>query len=318
MRFDDMIETVLAQPADRPDRQAARWRQLADLLAQRPGGHDGAYKLLRADRSAIAPAERRRVARALAGRRIAPDLLAFFAEDSASIAAPLIARARLEREDWLTLLPRLGPAARALLRHRDDLAPEVRHALSAFGPSDLVLESRAPVPLAAPPPAPLPAPSEGSGDSQIRELVARIEAFRRQRVEPAPVAMPAGTDLEGFRWETGTDGIIIWVEGAPIAARWSGRAWPPPRSARRTASTARRPARSKRRRRSAMPASASPAPARPAATGGFRACPGSIRASAASRAIAAPRAGHAATRSPASLRPPACSEPNSPPIRCAS
>lgn len=218
MRFDDMIETVLAQPADRPDRQAARWRQLVDLLAQRPGGHDGAYKLLRADRSALAPAERRRVARALAGRRIAPDLLAFFAEDSASIAAPLIARARLEREDWLALLPRLGPAARALLRHRDDLEPEVRHALSAFGPSDLVLESSAPAPVAAPPPAPLPAPSEGSGDSQIRELVARIEAFRRQRVEPAPVAMPVGNDLEGFRWETGTDGIIIWVEGAPRGA----------------------------------------------------------------------------------------------------
>ena len=34
MRFDDMLATVLAQAADRPDRQAARWRQLVDLLAQ--------------------------------------------------------------------------------------------------------------------------------------------------------------------------------------------------------------------------------------------------------------------------------------------
>jgi len=223
MRFDDMIATVLAQPADRPDRAAAQWRQLVDLLAQRRPASEGAdlsavFARLRERRSAVAPTVRRQAARALAGRAVAPDLLAFFAEDSPSIAAPLIAQARLSREDWLALLPRLGPAARALLRHREDLDPAVKHALSAFGPSDFVLETSVAAETVAPPPVPAGEQSE----SQIRELVARIEAFRKQR-ESAPPAAPiapaaAGDRVDGFHWETGTDGIILWVEGAPRGA----------------------------------------------------------------------------------------------------
>src|SRR5206468_5014050 len=104
---------------------------------------DRAFSLLRAVRDGIDPAIRRQAARALAGQAVAPDLLAFFAEDSASIAAPLFALARLDRQSWFDLLPRLGPAVRALLRHREDLDPAVKHALSAFGPSDFVLEKGA-------------------------------------------------------------------------------------------------------------------------------------------------------------------------------
>jgi len=216
MRFDDMIATVLAQPADRLDRQAAQWRQLVDLLAQRRPGSEEAgvseiFALLRERRPAVAPAVRRQAARALVGQVVAPDLLAFFAEDSPSIAAPLIAQARLSRADWLALLPRLGPAARALLRHREDLDLEVKHALSAFGPSDFVLETSV-----AAEPAPPPALPEEQSESQIRELVARIEAFRKQR-DSAPAITPveAGDQAEGFRWETGTDGIMLWVDDAP-------------------------------------------------------------------------------------------------------
>jgi signal transduction histidine kinase len=215
MRFDDRIATALALPADRPDRRAAQWRQLVDLLAQHPDADEGdrsrAFALLRETRGAVDPALRRQGAGALAGRAVAPDLLAFFAEDSPSIAAPLIAQARLDRRAWLALLPRLGPAARALLRHREDLDPEVKHALGAFGPSDFVLEKG---PEAAAPAA--PATGEEQSESQIRELVARIEAFRLQR-ERHPSAAPLlpGDHVEGFRWETGTEGIFLWVEGAP-------------------------------------------------------------------------------------------------------
>ena len=101
------------------------------------------------------------------------------------------------------MLPRLGPTARALVRHRRDLTPEVRQALGAFGPSDFVLENQR---------SALPVESE----SQIRELVARIEAYRRQK-DSDTASAPAGEaeSVEGFRWETGTDGIVLWVEGAP-------------------------------------------------------------------------------------------------------
>lgn len=220
MRFDDRIATVLAQPADLPDRRAARWRQLVDLLAQRRPGTsqadlEPAYIELRAGRDEIDPALRRQAARALAGREVAPDLLAFYAEDNPSIAAPLIAQARLGREDWLALLPRLGPAARALLRHREDLDVAVKHALSAFGSSDFVLEAGA---AGEPVASPSPALDPEASDSQIRELVARIEAFRKQRGDVTATSEASAGTVEGFRWETGTDGIILWVEGAPRGA----------------------------------------------------------------------------------------------------
>jgi hypothetical protein len=148
MRFDDRMATALALPADRPDRQTAQWRQLVDLLAQGSEDSDDkqrarAFAALREMRDGVDPAIRRQSARALAGQAIAADLLAFFAEDNATIAAPLFAQARLDRRGWFALLPRLGPAARALLRHREDLDPAVKHALSAFGPSDFVLEKGA-------------------------------------------------------------------------------------------------------------------------------------------------------------------------------
>jgi signal transduction histidine kinase len=208
MRFDDMIATVLAGAADRPDRRAAQWRQLVDLVAQHradePAEAQGrAYALLRALRPAIALEARRESARSLTGLPIDPNLVIFFAEDSPGVAAPLVAGARLPAAAWLAILPRLGPAARALLRHRDDLDPEVRQALHAFGPSDFVLESHG------------EAIETPGGESQIRELVARIEAYRRHRDEepadrPAHVPEPG----ESFRWETGADGIVLWVEGA--------------------------------------------------------------------------------------------------------
>ena len=213
-----MIATALAQPADRPDRREAQWRQLVDLLAQRrPGSGDAAaleaYAILRATRDLVAPAVRRQAALALAGRRVDPELIAFFTEDNAAVAAPLLAAARLEPEAWIAVLPRLGPAARALLRHRDDLDPRVRQALAAFGPSDFVLEG-----------AGAPAAETGESKSQIRELVARIEAYRKQRdseppaAEPAPMPALDARPADGFRWETGTDGILVWVEGAPRGA----------------------------------------------------------------------------------------------------
>ena len=224
MRFDDMIATVLAQPCERHDQMAAQWRQLVDLLAQgrREGGGEEverAYAFLRANRAAIDLSIRRAAARTLAGLWIQPDLFAFFAEDSLSVAAPLVAGAKLGAQDWLDLLPRLGPAVRSLLRHRTDLPAKVRHALGAFGPSDLILEGgEAKAPAAAGGSADAGRTAERS-ESQIRELVERIEAFRRHKQSatpeaPAPAPIESG-HVEGFRWEAATDGIIRWVENAP-------------------------------------------------------------------------------------------------------
>ncbi|MGQ0589915.1 MAG: sensor histidine kinase [Sphingosinicella sp.] len=198
-----MISTALAG-AEQP----TQWCQLVDLLAQRRAG-DGeararAFASLRANRDRVDLATRVATARSLAGLPVAPALLAFFAEDVPAVSAPLIGSARLGRDDWLALLPRLGPTGRSLLRHRRDLPAEVRQALAAFGPTDFVIEGSVETAGAT------------GGESQIRELVERIEAYRRQKGEaPAPAPAPAAEPVEGFRWETGSDGVIRWVEGAP-------------------------------------------------------------------------------------------------------
>ena len=206
-----MIATALAQPSDRPDRRAAQWRQLVDLLAQHRGAAEGdeidrALAFLRHHRAEVDAQVRREAAQALAGLPVNPDLLIFFAEDDAAIAAPVLSGARLTPAEWQQVLPRLGPTARALVRHRRDLAPEVNQALGAFGASDFVLEGRNEA---------APAQSE----SQIKELVARIEAYRRQKDQGGASLGPTPTEgIEGFRWETGSDGLILWVEGAPRGA----------------------------------------------------------------------------------------------------
>ena len=215
-----MIATVLERPSGRPDERAAQWRQLVDLLAQRRGAADGtevaaAYDFLRNHRSEIPLLTRGRTASALAGLPIAPALIAFFAEDHPAVATPLLRNARLSSPDWLALLPRLSPTGRAVLRHRRDLPDDVRQGLAAFGSTDFVLEGEvAEVVEQAPP---LPANEEDSAQepeerSQIWELVERIEAFQRNR---DTISHEAADAAEEFRWETGPEGVIMWVDGAP-------------------------------------------------------------------------------------------------------
>jgi signal transduction histidine kinase len=223
VRFDDMIATVLAQPEGQPSQRMAKWRQLVDLLAQRrgpePSEHSAeALSWLRGTREHIASERRRSIARSLAGRRVAPAIVAFFAEDRAEVAAPLIGGALLSANEWLDLLPSLAPPARALLRHRRDLLPEVEQALASFGAADFALAGTIADASAveAHRQGAAKAEAEAAGETQIRELVARIENFRRKREAEATPPLPADlAPAEEFQWESGADGTILWVEGAP-------------------------------------------------------------------------------------------------------
>jgi signal transduction histidine kinase len=211
LRFDDMIATVLEQPEGHPSALAAKWRQLVDLLAQRRDG-DGfeAVEWLRRVRARIPAALRAEIGSTLAGRRVSREILSFFAEDEAAVAAPLLREARVPAADWIEVLPRLGPAARALLRHRRDLPGEVVHALGSFGAADFALSG-----TVDPDSAASPSPAAERSEAQIRDLVARIENFRRQRESAAPVPAETPAPAEQFQWETGPDGTIIWVANAP-------------------------------------------------------------------------------------------------------
>ena len=154
-------------PARRPARPAPRRR--------RPDRGRSRLRLAsRANRARIDPSIRREAARALAGRAVEPDLIAFFAEDNAvGRGAADRRRAARVRGEWLALLPRLGPAARALLRHRRDLPPEVETGARRVRRQRLRPRKR------ARPSRPRRRAAER--ESQIRELVERIEAFRRHK-----------------------------------------------------------------------------------------------------------------------------------------
>jgi hypothetical protein len=213
LRFDDMIATVLGRSAAGPAALAAKWRQLVDLVAQGRSASDSQAEALAwlAEHRHRVPAEARRdVARSLAGRRIDPAALAFFAEDTPAVAAPLVSGALLDSRAWLALLPRLGPVARGLLRHRRDLPPEVVHALAAFGAGDFALGGQVSSPAEE-----TVTPAAERSEAQIRDLVARIENFRRRRDSAGMAAAADLRPVEEFQWETGPDGVILWVEGAP-------------------------------------------------------------------------------------------------------
>ncbi len=208
-----MIATVLGRSAAGPAALAAKWRQLVDLVAQGRSASDSQAEALAwlAEHRHRVPAEARRdVARSLAGRRIDPAALAFFAEDTPAVAAPLVSGALLDSRAWLALLPRLGPVARGLLRHRRDLPPEVVHALAAFGAGDFALGGQVSSPAEE-----TVTPAAERSEAQIRDLVARIENFRRRRDSAGMAAAADLRPVEEFQWETGPDGVILWVEGAP-------------------------------------------------------------------------------------------------------
>lgn len=215
-----MLATVLAQPEAQPSARAAKWRQLVDLLAQRrpgaPSSQSGlALDWLRTHRNTVSADLRRSIGQSLAGRRVSPAALLFFAEDRPAVAAPLIGGALLTTEEWLEVLPELGPSARALLRHRRDLPSPVEQALGSFGSSDFALSGAVSKPAESAPATAVRA-ADDAGETQIRELVARIESFRRKREAAVSVAMPLEpSQAEAFQWESGADGTILWVEGAP-------------------------------------------------------------------------------------------------------
>ena len=261
MRFDDKLATVLARPlADAPSRAAA-WRQIVDILAQDRDGtidtgqRDAAFAVLRDIRGSVPVAVRADSVLAIASRRLPPAVVALIAEDVPAVGAPLIAAVQLSEDEWLALLPRLAPTARALLRHRRDLPSAVRVALTSFGIADFALGTdtvapsatdAAPASPASPagtvapdaasagsaphpaddvvvaigPMAPPPIVDAGldEGATQIRDLLARIAAHRERadaQIHDPDADLIHPAVVEEFRFETGPDGMIRWVEGAP-------------------------------------------------------------------------------------------------------
>jgi signal transduction histidine kinase len=215
-----MIATILRQaPKDRRTSVAA-WRQLSDILAQRGNQLDDddirrSFHALSVLRPEVPEKVRRDCAQAIARHgRFAP-LVAFYANDVPAVSAMMLRRARLSESDWLALLPATAATARSILAGRRDLPETVRRALASLGAGSVALPQPAAVAASAAEPiavpelvsAAAPAPAEAP-QSQISELVRRIDKYQSSRGQPAPRA-----PRSNFLFETGADGVVNWVDG---------------------------------------------------------------------------------------------------------
>jgi hypothetical protein len=218
VRFDDRLATILRLPTSSESAKTAVWSQLVSLLAQQaeslPVDQKATARALAEAIQPQVPVDRRKfVAESLAGRIKDVDTLLLFGKDNAPVAAAILSNTQLSQEEWAKFIPRLPPASRALLRERRDLPETVTRMLAAYGTSDTALPSAANI-----------ADYEGDSASpiQIRDLVARIEAFKNEREANVAAKSPAEPLLEpktlSFRFETDRAGIICWVEGAPRGA----------------------------------------------------------------------------------------------------
>jgi signal transduction histidine kinase len=225
LRFNDTLTTVFAQPVSDPGAKAAVWMQIVDILAQDRGSispdmREKALVRVVELRDAVSAEHRSNAAVAVAFQCESKELVSLFGCDQPLIAAPVMASARLRDAEWEEVLPGLPSPSRALLRQRKDLSPNVQRMLAAFGSSDFALPSdalvREELPIEERQDAPFPAHTDTV--AQIKDLVARIEAYRKDRVDDGDEFFLQGSDeapVDTFRFEAGVDGLINWVEGAP-------------------------------------------------------------------------------------------------------
>ena len=220
MRFDDRLTTVLAQPAEDAHDRAVRWRQLVELLARGRGSLDTdaarqALDEVRDHSSSIPESVRAAAARAVAGIKLPTELIALFASDGLSVAAPVLAAASLTEDEWRAVYAGASADVQAFIAN---LQPGI--AQGATAPA--AAPKKAPEQLPAPSPTE-PIPVGNQAIPSISDLVARIERLRRTRPQAEgarPGARGRGGDASSllFRWEALPSGEIGWVDGAPRGA----------------------------------------------------------------------------------------------------
>jgi hypothetical protein len=214
VRFDDRLLTVLNQPAEDRHDAAVRWRQLVDLVARAGANSTSsvtaeALEAIRKEAPRVDEAIRAATARAVAALPLPLALLEYFASDTLSVAAPVLAAATLDQQQWRALTAVADDETKAFIATlHPDTRPEPQN--------DLAVSQSA---LAAAVAGDVEAAQPFAPSSSLQDVIDRIERRRRlrsgQATEPAvSSSQPAGSPAL-FRWECGAGGEIAWVEGAP-------------------------------------------------------------------------------------------------------
>ena len=198
MRFDDRLTTVLEQPAATAHDRAIRWRQLVELVARAAG--DGEHELvgralavIRDGRDSVEERVRVAAALAIASLPLPAELVAAFAADRLTVAAPILAGARLTASEWRQVAASASEDCRAFIA-------AMRAEDSSALPRDSSVSHAGPIP-------------------SISEVVARIERLRQSReADGSGISEASNESPRLFRWECNEAGEIDWVDGAPRGA----------------------------------------------------------------------------------------------------
>ncbi|MBX7532087.1 sensor histidine kinase [Qipengyuania sp. 1XM1-15A] len=249
MHFDDRLATVLRIRAASERAAKTQFRQLIDLLGERPQAGDKALKAasylrLIALGEMISVVDRAKMVGESGWRFRNPELVKWFGEAHPQIAAAALYRAQLTAAEWEEIIPKLPIRARGFLRHRKDLPVEAERILDRLGVSDRALPEPEPFELIdeiAPPepeaetPEPdaepaveaepaEPAPRTAPGKDDVRALVDRIETFRKarsgetSRTEAPRLPLGEAVDEEAkeplghFLFAADSEGRVNWAE----------------------------------------------------------------------------------------------------------
>jgi signal transduction histidine kinase len=234
LRFDDRLTTVLKGSLPEGPGAATQWRQVIDLLAQKPGdlaNQDVQAGLMRLrdlhDR--VSEPDRLAAVQSLKGRLRSAPLLVFLTADTDRICDAAMDAADLTPEIFEDAFPRLSPRAQERLRSQGFVVADEEQD-TPVPPSEEPALASAPKMDGEPAtdsPEEEPAdPAERVAESQISALVEKIADYQKNR--PAETPYSSGDDeghasffvesLETIRFETDETGTVNWTEGPPKGA----------------------------------------------------------------------------------------------------
>lgn len=237
MRFDDRLTTVLKGSLPEGAGAATQWRQVIDLLAQKPGDIanqdvQAGLTRLRDLHERVSEQDRLIAVQSLNGRLRSAPLLVYLTADTDAICDAAMTAADLTPEICADAFPRLSPRAQQRLRAQgfavvdDQPARSVPQTAEEVSPAE-DSPSEMPVIDVIDSPADQPADSaEQLAESQISALVEKIADYQKNRpVDMARAAENEGNgkgffaeSLETIRFETDESGTINWTEGPPKGA----------------------------------------------------------------------------------------------------
>lgn len=225
MRYDDRLKTVLKGAFPEGAAAAVQWRQVADLMAQKPGklvndDVQSGLTRLRDLHDRVKEADRVAAVKALDGRLRSAPLLVYLCADNDPICDAAINAADLTDEEWIDVIPQLSLRGQEALKTRSELRPLSTQPLNIDMP-ELVLDndndniSEGVIEKTLEP--------KTEEASQISALVAKIADYQKKRATDTPIQ-----DLEhrsyfveaidAINFETDDSGTIIWAEGPPKGA----------------------------------------------------------------------------------------------------